>query len=76
MASLSDSEKLRVRLAHWTEHNVEHSDEFQKWAERAKTLGHGDAASRLEDAAKEMLLVNRSLNDALNLMGGPLKKAK
>ncbi len=76
MGSLSDSERLRIRLAHWMEHNLEHAEELEKGAGQAKELGSEEAASRLRDAAKEMLLVNHSLKDALNLLGGPLKKAE
>ena len=76
MGSLSDSEKLRIRLAHWMEHNLEHAEEFERCAAQAKSFGSVDAASKLKSAAKEMRLVNHSLNDALSLLGGPLTKAE
>jgi len=40
--ALGLQEKLEILLKHWVEHNEEHAGEFQKWAEKAKALGHVD----------------------------------
>ncbi len=57
---MNDSEKLRVLLSHWIEHNTEHAEEFRRWAEKA-----GDAASDVVAAAERMEHVNQALATAL-----------
>jgi hypothetical protein len=37
---MNETDKLRVLIPHWIEHNSEHADEFRRWAEQA-----GDAAA-------------------------------
>jgi hypothetical protein len=69
---MRDRDKLRVMLAFWMGHNLEHADEFRKWAERAEGFGEKEVASKLENAAKDMVLPNRSLQVALDMLGGPL----
>ena len=69
---MNDLEKLRVLLVRWVEHNLEHAQEFRQWARRAEELGSAEAASRLEAAAQEMKVLNKSLQAALEILGGPL----
>jgi len=52
-------ERLRLLIPHWMEHNLEHADEFRRWAGQA-----GGAA------AEALLLANRSLEAALEKLGG------
>ncbi len=53
-------EKLLVLLPHWIEHNSEHAEEFQEWAD-----GAGSAAGFLEQAAGLLEQANLSLSSAL-----------
>jgi len=60
------TDKLRVLLPHWIEHNGEHAGEFRDWAERA-----GVARSKLLDAARLLEEANSRLQQALEELGGP-----
>ena len=71
---MNNREKLRVLLAHWVNHNLEHAQEFRLWARRAEEFGSGAAASKLEAAAQEMKVLNSSLQSALELLGGPIEE--
>jgi len=64
---MTEEEKLRVLIPHWIEHNLEHADEFRRWAGQA-----GDAASDLEAAAEALLRANQALTVALEKLGGVL----
>jgi hypothetical protein len=68
MGSMSDQEKLRILLAYWIEHNLDHAQEFRQWAQRAEAFGSKEAASKLEAAAQEMTAMNDSLRTALDLL--------
>ncbi len=57
--------KLKVLLSHWIEHNREHSEEFQDWAERAKALGEADIGDDIGGAARELDKANECLSRAL-----------
>jgi hypothetical protein len=65
---MSDQEKLRILLAYWIEHNLDHAQEFRQWAQRAEAFGSKEAASKLEAAAQEMTAMNDSLRTALDLL--------
>jgi hypothetical protein len=63
---MNDVEKLRLLIPHWMEHNLEHAEEFRRWADQA-----GSAAADIKAAAEALLQANRSLKAALEkLMGG------
>jgi hypothetical protein len=64
---MNETEKLRVLIPHWIEHNEEHANEFRQWAETA-----GIAAPDLVVAAETMLQVNQTLTIALDKLGGAL----
>jgi hypothetical protein len=64
---MNETDKLRVLIPHWIEHNSEHADEFRRWAEQA-----GDAAADILAAAEAMVLINESLVSALEKLGGAL----
>jgi hypothetical protein len=64
---MNETEKLRVLLPHWIEHNEEHASEFQHWA-----ITVDDAAPELLAAVEAMHKVNHSLALALDKLGGPL----
>jgi hypothetical protein len=64
---MKETDKLRVLLPHWIEHNQEHADEFRSWAAQA-----GDAADDILAAADAMTEINESLESALKKLGGAL----
>ncbi len=61
---MDEMEKLRLLIPHWIEHNIEHADEFRRWAGQA-----AGAAADIEAAAEALLLANRSLEAALEKLG-------
>lgn len=65
---MDETEKLRVLLPHWIEHNGEHAAEFRDYAVRAGKVQEGllAAAGLLEEA-------NARLRNALDELGGPLE---
>jgi len=64
---MQETDKLRVLIPHWIEHNREHAAEFRDWAERA-----GEAAPEILAAADVVIQANASLDAALEKLGGPL----
>jgi len=64
---MKKTEKLRVLIPHWIEHNEVHAGEFRSWADEA-----GEAAGDILDAADQMSRLNQSLETALEKLGGPL----
>jgi len=64
---MNEVEKLRVLIPHWIEHNNEHAEEFQRWAQSSDK-----AAPDLLAAAEAMQQVNRALSTALEKLGGAL----
>jgi hypothetical protein len=63
---MTETDKLRVLLQHWIEHNEEHALEFLRWSDKA-----GPAAAAVRGAAEKMKAVNTELSSALDLLGGP-----
>jgi hypothetical protein len=63
---MTETDKLRVLLQHWMEHNEEHAAEFLRWSEKA-----GPAEAAVRGAAEKMKGVNQELSSALDLLGGP-----
>jgi hypothetical protein len=64
---MNDSEKLRIILTHWMDHNEEHAGEYRRWAEKS-----AEASPDLLAAVEGMKEVNRSLARAVERLGGPL----
>ena len=62
---MNEIEKLRMLLPHWIEHNEEHADEYQRWAEKA-----AEASADLLMAVEALKKVNQSLDVALEKLGG------
>jgi hypothetical protein len=65
---MDETQKLRMLLPHWIEHNGEHAAEFRAYAERSDT-----AREPLGDAARLMEETNARLSAALAVLGGPLE---
>ncbi len=60
-----ERKKLKTLLNYWMEHNREHIQEFQEWADRAKRLGETGASQEILHAAEEMDKATESLSQAL-----------
>jgi len=69
--SLSETEKLRVLLPHWIEHNREHAAEFREWRERIGQSGGEGIAAQLESATQSLEEACKALSLALEKLGGP-----
>jgi hypothetical protein len=65
---MDETEKLRVLLPHWIEHNGEHAQEFRDSAERS-----GRVKDQLLAAARLLEEANARLSEALDKLGGPLE---
>lgn len=64
---MNDTEKLRVIIPHWIEHNSEHADEFRSWAEKV-----GENGEDLSEAAELIEEANEVLGELLEKLGGAL----
>lgn len=64
---MKESQKLRVLIPHWVEHNQEHAQEFLRFLDFAD-----DAAVDLKKAADLMNQVNQALMAGLEKLGGSL----
>ena len=61
----ADEQRLTVLLRHWMDHNRGHVQEFEKWAEKAKSSGHEKVSECILEAAQQMGRANEVLEDAL-----------
>jgi rubrerythrin len=50
---MTELEKLKHLLAHWTEHNDAHVKTYSEWATRAESLGEKKLAGILKQIADE-----------------------
>lgn len=48
-----EMEKLKILIKHWIDHNHEHAETYNEWAERAKAAGNTDLAGMLREIAEE-----------------------
>lgn len=67
---MKESEKLRVLLPHWIEHNNGHESDCIKWAEIARKEGQESVADYIDAAVKTMKETNDLLAKALEEAGG------
>lgn len=65
---MRETEKLRVLLSHWIEHNQGHAQEFQRWIGEVE-----DVEGELQQAVRLMGRVNDALKEVLAALGGPLE---
>lgn len=59
--------KLKILLNYWMEHNREHSQEFEEWANKAKSFGEAQVSKEIIQAAREMDRVNKHLSRAMRI---------
>jgi hypothetical protein len=62
---MNEIEKLRMLIPHWIEHNNEHAEEYQRWAEKA-----AEASADILKAVDALKKVNQTLGTALERLGG------
>jgi hypothetical protein len=67
MMEVTDRDKLRMLIPHWIEHNSEHASEFHTWAGKVD-----EARGKILEAAAQLESVSRTLQLALDQLGGPL----
>jgi hypothetical protein len=73
MSEQNTIQKLRVLLPHWIEHNNNHIAEFRKWENEARAESGKEVSLLLEKAISDMEEAGKSLSEALEKVGGPLK---
>lgn len=59
-----DEQTLRVLLAHWIQHNKSHSEDFEKWVEKAHALGKDETALYIKKAVEAIEKANTMLYEA------------
>jgi hypothetical protein len=65
-------EKVRIMLPHLIEHNRSHEQEFAKWSQVLRDCGQAEAAALLEKATASLREAAGNLQQALEIIGGPL----
>jgi hypothetical protein len=70
---MNQTEKLRVLLPHWIEHNLGHGEECRKWSAIAREEGQAKISGHIDEAIKAMIKVNELLEMALREAGGPVQ---
>jgi hypothetical protein len=66
----AEREKIKILVNHWIDHNKEHSQEFRKWAEKAKGLGEAEVCDDLLEAAQVVDRANVPLLRGLRALEG------
>ena len=61
--------KLHHLIDHWIEHNDQHAQTWQEWADRASSDGLVAAAGLLGEAARAVGLANEALRRADEALG-------
>ena len=69
---MDNTDKLRVLLKHWIEHNGGHVEEFDKWCKLMTDEGNSEISSLLESAKDQMDKVSDILGQALTQLGGEM----
>jgi hypothetical protein len=65
---MDEKKKLSVVIDHWIEHNESHMTEYRKWAQKAKELGLSSVTGDIEEAVKNLMKCNESLQKALKVL--------
>jgi hypothetical protein len=68
---MDDTQKSRVRLSHWIEHNVEHLKGYEEVAQLLEKLGSTDAAHRIRQGMRYMESANQEFEKAIALLPAP-----
>ena len=70
MSETVDTETMKKVMEHWIKHNHSHAEDFNKWANRAKSSGYEDIADKILQAESQMSKANEILEDAMRSIGG------
>ena len=70
MSETVDTETMKKVIDHWIKHNHSHADDFDKWANRAKSSGYEDIADKILQARLQMSKANEILEDAMRSIEG------
>lgn len=70
---MGNTDKIKILLQHWIDHNKEHAGEYSKWQESMVDDGHGELAGYIGAAIREMSRVNEYLEKALEEAGGSVE---
>jgi rubrerythrin len=61
---MTELEKLKHLLKHWTEHNDAHINTYSEWASKAESLGEKELADILHKIVEESKRLNSLFNKA------------
>ncbi len=68
---MDNTEKLRLLLQHWIDHNGGHVAEFAKWKELMAAEEKKNIVTSLDMAMQQMNKVSQTLRICLDDLGGP-----
>lgn len=71
---MGNTDKIKILLQHWIDHNKEHAGEYSKWQESMVDDGYGELAGYIGAAVQQMGRVNEHLEKALEEAGGKAKE--
>jgi len=63
---MTELEKLKHLLEHWTEHNEDHVKTYNEWAQKAESLGKKELSEILKQIAEESKKLEGLFKRALN----------
>ena len=63
---LTETNKIKVMLPHWIDHNKKHIEEFVSWRNGAEKEGNSQVVALLNDAIVHLQEAGNSLTAALN----------
>lgn len=73
---MGNTDKIKILLQHWIDHNREHAGEYGRWQEAMVDEGQGELAGYIGAAIQEMARVNDYLEKALDEAGGREKESE
>jgi hypothetical protein len=61
-------EKAKIRIEHWIEHNEDHLQEYESFAQELKNAGKTECAGNVLETAKLTAQASESLRRALRII--------
>jgi len=61
-------EKAKIRMEHWMEHNDQHKNEYQDFANQLEEAGHKDSAEHIRKLADLTVQSNDSIKKAIEAL--------
>jgi ferritin-like metal-binding protein YciE len=65
---VTELEKLKHLLKHWSEHNENHIQTYTEWAGKAESLGKKEVSNLLKQIAEETKRIDELLRKALGAL--------